>query len=538
MLALRIDHCLGRLYAATDDPSEGVRLSALLDAALGDPLADALEMRGVAPDELTYVRKLGVTVRADLDSADGTVVASIAEAIAEAIGDATTTGDAVHYHSLAALRADAMLATLAGDERRAWVWTLSGARVGESIGEALSHLLLSEPREIIPLLRLAASRPPLLARLTASLPATVWAAASRMALAAHSVSLGGEELAVIASWPHATTGAGDPGVGADVEAPIASPATTALALRVRRTVAASRIARALPASLSASLCSAIAPLAILDGEPALLVAARSPAVLMRMAASLLHRAVREIAPARPNMWLADAASPLGAAAPHEASATGRTNDVHDDAARRARAAGDVADASRELESIGDVKTADATDAEQSDEPAVDRRMRGRTPHGGLLFLLHIVGDLGIPGEIVNDVRWSGRSLRWVLHRVALEIVNASPADAAVLAFCGLGPQDAPPDRDEPHARPREMERVRRIARQIIDELAERLGESDGAGELTRSVTARPAEVVADPGWIEIRLPIDGVDVAVRRCGLDRNPDYLPWLGAVVRFVYE
>lgn len=538
MLALRIDHCLGRLHVATDDPSEGVRLSALLDAALGDPLADALELRGTARDELTYVRKLGVTVRADLEGADGVVVASIAEAIAEAIGDATTTGDAVHYRSWAALRADAMLATLAGDERRAWVWTQSGARAGESIGEALSHLLLSEPREIIPLLRLAAGQPPLLARLMASLPATVWSAASRMALAAHGVSLGGEELAVIASWPDASPGAGNPGVGADVEPPVASPATAALAQRVRRTLAASRIARALPAALSASLCSAIAPLAILDGEPALLVAARSPAAVMRMAAALLQRAVRELAPARANTLPADAAAPPRASATRDARATERMNGVHDDNEPTARAAGDRADASRKLDSADDVKTADATDTEQSGEPAVDGRTRGRTPHGGLLFLLHIVGDLGIPGEIVNDARWAERSLRWVLHRVALEIVNAPPTDAAVLAFCGLGPQDTPPDRDEPAARPREMERVREIARQIIVELAERLGDSCGAGELARSVTARPAEVVADPGWIEIRFPIDGVDVAVRRCGLDRNPDYLPWLGAVVRFVYE
>jgi hypothetical protein len=44
-------------------------------------------------------------------------------------------------------------------------------------------------------------------------------------------------------------------------------------------------------------------------------------------------------------------------------------------------------------------------------------------------------------------------------------------------------------------------------------------------------------VVADPGWIEIRLDLREVATDVRRVGLDLDPGWLPWLGVVMRFAY-
>jgi hypothetical protein len=52
------------------------------------------------------------------------------------------------------------------------------------------------------------------------------------------------------------------------------------------------------------------------------------------------------------------------------------------------------------------------------------------------------------------------------------------------------------------------------------------------------VCQRRAAIVADPGWIEVRLSLDEVSTEIRRVGLDLDPDYVPWLGVVVRFVYE
>src|SRR5205823_4110043 len=47
------------------------------------------------------------------------------------------------------------------------------------------------------------------------------------------------------------------------------------------------------------------------------------------------------------------------------------------------------------------------------------------------------------------------------------------------------------------------------------------------------VPARPD----DPGWIELRLATEEISVELRRAGLDLDPGWLPWLGAVVRFAY-
>jgi hypothetical protein len=51
------------------------------------------------------------------------------------------------------------------------------------------------------------------------------------------------------------------------------------------------------------------------------------------------------------------------------------------------------------------------------------------------------------------------------------------------------------------------------------------------------VTRRPGTVTGSPGWLEVRLPLATVDLTIRRAGLDIDPGWLPWLGAVVRYVY-
>ncbi|MEU9372832.1 hypothetical protein AB0D94_03510 [Streptomyces sp. NPDC048255] len=52
-----------------------------------------------------------------------------------------------------------------------------------------------------------------------------------------------------------------------------------------------------------------------------------------------------------------------------------------------------------------------------------------------------------------------------------------------------------------------------------------------------ALARRGGRIVAEPGWIEVRLAVADVDVAVRRAGLDLDPGWVPWLGAVVRYVY-
>jgi hypothetical protein len=53
-----------------------------------------------------------------------------------------------------------------------------------------------------------------------------------------------------------------------------------------------------------------------------------------------------------------------------------------------------------------------------------------------------------------------------------------------------------------------------------------------------AVCRRAGELRLEPGWIELHLPLDSVDTSVRRLGLDLDPGWLPWLGCVLRIIYD
>jgi len=102
----------------------------------------------------------------------------------------------------------------------------------------------------------------------------------------------------------------------------------------------------------------------------------------------------------------------------------------------------------------------------------------------------------------------------------------------------------PPSCDEPAPSVKERALIDSYRRLVVAALRTRLdgadrdsAEHDDDAALLSSVIRRRAEIVADPAWIEARFSLDDVSVAIRRSGLDLNLDWLPWLGAVVRFTY-
>lgn len=149
--------------------------------------------------------------------------------------------------------------------------------------------------------------------------------------------------------------------------------------------------------------------------------------------------------------------------------------------------------------------------------------------GGLLFLLPLVEPASLPPE---------RPLRWSLQQLALALVPAESGDPAVLAFCGLGPEAVSPDLEEPPATEEESAVFAELAAGLVATLALRLGEPEPSRALLERVVRRRARVVADPGWLELVFSLDDVSTELRRAGLDLDPGFLPWLGVVVRFVYE
>ena len=53
-----------------------------------------------------------------------------------------------------------------------------------------------------------------------------------------------------------------------------------------------------------------------------------------------------------------------------------------------------------------------------------------------------------------------------------------------------------------------------------------------------SICQRSGRLRFEAGWIELHLPLDSVDTRIRRLGLDLDPGWLPWLGCVVRIIYD
>jgi hypothetical protein len=186
--------------------------------------------------------------------------------------------------------------------------------------------------------------------------------------------------------------------------------------------------------------------------------------------------------------------------------------------------------------------------------------RGVTDWAGLAFLLTTAVAAGVPGAASEPV-FARRPLRWVLNALAVAIVPIGADDPAALALAGLTPADVPPLAVGPPATPDERRRIEDLARSWTAATASRLaafraaafrpgGTRGGSAcpdpapapapdpvAAVARIAGRRGTVVADPGWIEIHLGLDQVDLDVRRAGLDVDPGWVPWLATVVRFRY-
>lgn len=116
-----------------------------------------------------------------------------------------------------------------------------------------------------------------------------------------------------------------------------------------------------------------------------------------------------------------------------------------------------------------------------------------------------------------------------LLRALGEALGVSAEDPALRALCG---GEVPPGEIPDPARQRATQQVARWAA-WLDEAAAELPEPR-----LETVCRRSGRLRFEAGWIELHLPLDGVDTSIRRLGLDLDPGWLPWLGCVLRIVYD
>ncbi|MFI8261859.1 hypothetical protein [Streptomyces sp. NPDC085665] len=163
-----------------------------------------------------------------------------------------------------------------------------------------------------------------------------------------------------------------------------------------------------------------------------------------------------------------------------------------------------------------------------------------TGWAGLLFLLGAAPEAGLPDRALDEPALAVRPLPWVLHAAARTLCGLAPEDPAALALAGLGPDRAAALLRAPAATPREQDAVDALAADWARATAARLGEERYADDpfgAVRAVARRPGRITAETGWIEAVFAFADTDLAVRRAGLDLDPGWLGWLGAVVRYRY-
>jgi hypothetical protein len=512
METLRVARVRARYRLPAGEADSRARLDRLLREVSDEALDHALSRCGVPTHEEICVRAVRAPVELRLTSPDSTLVAAWSVALAGSIGEVIAAGgpDVVRYRSRTHALADLVLGVAARDLRRAWAWRqLDLWRIGDAPPPAAAaaetvRALLAAPGSIVPALA-AAARAGALSRLVQLFPLRAWSGLVAAALDARALPAIDE--------PHGLrTGSVD-----EVEMP------DVVEERADRIVAASAIAgamRALPDG-EPELRRLLAVLAILEVEPTEL--GRGPARARQLLSAIERDAVAALVTG-PDPSRRESASPA------PASAAVRPYD------RRAPAPD-------QRESARPEDRAEATREEASDDlPLPELPRAAGTEWGGLLFLLHVVDELRLPAGILRDEVFRARTLRWVLHRLAMRLTGAAERDAACLAFAATPPDEAPPSEGEEPPSDEEEGAIGELAARVATRLHERVRDEPApdaaARALARSVARRSARISCTPGWFDVLLRLDEVSVEVRRAGLDLDPGWIPWLGAVVRFVYE
>lgn len=483
MTTLTIDRLEARYRLQPEERHARFALDRALRRVARACLAEALDEAALPRDVVVCLSHLRVPIRLSSDEREEDWARRWAQTIVRRIQAASREHrpDVVVYSSKRAARIDAFLCLLVGRTERAWAWRQAGVVVAD-VGDDTPSLLIgalrslaSDPTRIIELLVELVRRGDF-AALMRAVPWEFWPTLAEAAWRAH----GG-------------TAAGPP---APRELVSGASASTVDRVRRRSTLWSAfvafvvRAAATLPAADVGRALGAFAHFALLEDDSS--------------------AAARSASRARA---LVDALVLAAASALREATVDERIDgDDTFDANLRAR----------QLER-----------AEQA--RFEERSVEAWTAYGGLLFLLRPLAMLGMPERAASDPATAERPIDEVLHYFARHVCVLTPDDPAALAFAGHPPDDPPPT-DRP-AQPelvawmdRELEGLRSW---LVDVLDGASGDIDPLAWICR----RRALVTGEPGWIELAFSHDDANVTLRRTGLDLDPGWIPWLGAVVRFRY-
>jgi hypothetical protein len=144
-----------------------------------------------------------------------------------------------------------------------------------------------------------------------------------------------------------------------------------------------------------------------------------------------------------------------------------------------------------------------------------------TACGGLLFLLPVLARAGL---VQRDSPDADRAAALHVLRAALRRLRAAPEDAAWTLVDELSPLPPGPSCAVEVRAVHELAAARRWLHRHA-----RLG--------LATLVRRPARLALTATHIDVRFPLSGADVRVRRLGLDADPGWLAWFGRVIAFQF-
>jgi len=477
--AFVIEHLSARFQTPT--PIERDQCEAWLHA-LSAADGEALTAGIVEPEAWLLLRHMRIAMRWRADSSTTNIVAAWQQALQAALAHALAHPDdpaVVHYRQPHHALADLLYRTALGDTTRVWAWQRMGLIPGhaQSPVEVLGHglkQLLDHPAWIWPVLQQLIAGE----AATASLTALLRSLPSRdwHTLLAASPNTAGFLAALNAVDEH------NEGQTSGVlqqhapasNVPVTSPVQTLIDWFARRPHLAP-IHQPVITVLAAALGDSAAALSATD-------------IRRRL------RAVEGRLPVRPAAPRGTGSAKQPASAqPPAASPTPRADDLP------------------ALPALPDTQTRDLT------------------RWGGVLFWLARLPSSPLFEWYVAQDRVSLTSL---LRHLG-EALGVPDDDPALRALCGGEPGAAwPPSPDFDEARAAVGAQIGAWTR-WLDTDAPLLAEPRMA-----TVCHRTGHLRFESGWIELHLPLEAIDTDIRRLGLDLDPGWLPWLGCVVRIIYD
>jgi len=499
------DLTVGRLSATVHgDGDLAPRVGRMLTQLAQRRLDDALQSVDL-PNGEWCVRRVDVGIVIDPERPDGAIETHWATAVVDALRRALRTGsdDVVCYPRPGDAVADLVGSVAVGRLERAWAWRRMGVLAPDdpqpesAPAEAVLAVLRRHPPDVLAVLVRAAGRVGV-AALHRLLSAPGWVELARLVVRGFETG----------SRPTGSaTQAGQVAIG------------LLAAELIERSTLAGAFAR-----------SRLRPDPVTAPAWAVLIAAETdPSVLFRPVAAAVVAEVTQLlaGAARTTAAMPRVAEPV--ASPNEPPSRDRPPSSPPTVETATPAHSPIGSGLETDQRAGPAELALAASTPDAADPQRARRCTG---WAGLLFLINTAAAADIPDALFDDPALATRTVPWVLHGIARQLVPAAEDDPAVLAFAGLA--------NPPTSAASDIE-YRRLGAHAHRWAVATAGRLDCADEDPLAVVAelvlRRGEITAEPGWVEVLLPLADVDIDVRRAGLDIDPGWVHWLGTVVRFGY-